>query len=114
MSEQESATEVKPKEVVIAVGKKEGDHACDYCVEADDKLRTKKAIQHGKVPYDFVDVDSDRGEEELNEVGLSKYKGIRMPVIKRCNVPTDGSKRQCDVHQGYEDQDYYDLDNFDP
>jgi len=120
MSESEAeANDVKPaanpKEVIIAIGKKEGEHACEYCAEADDKLKAKPAIQHGKVPYEFVDVDTDRGEEELNEVKLSRYKGIKMPVIKRCDVPADpNEKRKCEVSQGYEDEDYYDLDNFDP
>lgn len=107
--------ESKPKEVIIAIGKLEGEHACEYCAEADQKLPEKKAVKSGKVPYEFVDIDSDRGEQELNEVRLSKYDGVRMPVIKRCNVPDNpDEKRHCEVSQGYEDKDYYDLDNFDP
>lgn len=104
-----------PKRHIIVIGRKDGAEACAYCQKADQEISEKKAVKEGKVNYDFLDIESDEGEEELVEAGLSRRKGVHMPIIKDCPPATkEGEKPTCRVYEGYEYSDFADLDNWDP
>ncbi len=97
------------------IGKKTGPNACDYCKAADQEISEKKAVKEGTVAYKFTDIDTDEGETSLQEAGLSRRKGVHMPVIKDCTEPSDKSARPaCKVYEGFESSDFYDLDNWTP
>ena len=113
--EESTPKPVPIRRYVNVVGKKEGPNACDYCKAADAELPETKAIKEGHVPYQFMDVDTDEAEETLQSVGLSRKKGVHMPVIMDCTEPADKSaKPACKVYEGYEPSDFYDLNNWTP
>jgi hypothetical protein len=112
--EETPVQEVKPKRFIEVIGRKEGKDACEYCQAADKELSQKKAIAEGKVKYNFYDIETDKGEEALQEAGLSRRKGVHMPVIKDCTDKGTGEKPACKVYEGYEFSDFADLDNWDP
>ena len=79
------------KETLETIGKREGDAACDYCIETDEDAQRRVKAARRSIEYEFIDVDTDKAKDILEEEKI-KGKNVSIPVVRKCDIHKDGKK----------------------
>lgn len=60
---------------------------CSHCAEQDKKFRDKL----GPANYEYIDVNTDKGQEKLKEYGVKDGEKIDIPIVKvvTCEISTN-------------------------
>lgn len=60
---------------------------CSHCEEQDKKFRDKLGPEN----YEYIDVNTDKGQEKLKEYGVKEGEHVDIPIVKiqTCDIETD-------------------------
>jgi hypothetical protein len=82
----------------------EEDKACGVCKEADDYI-SSRVKNDNRITYSKIEVDTPEGEKIAEEADIRS-----IPYIKDCKTFTEGGKQRCKEYEGFEKDDWEDLD----
>jgi hypothetical protein len=84
---------------------------CSHC-EADDKHFRDKL---GPEKYEYIDVNTEKGQEKLREYGIKDGQKVDIPIIKveACKTETDekGEKHKTCKTKDWKEEMWKDIDN---
>ena len=66
---------------------------CGHCREDDKKLQDYSKV--ASYTYEYTDVNSDRGQEQLRSWGVGEGKSVDIPITKveTCETSKEGNKK---------------------
>ena len=96
---QDNSSEQKSTKISLT-----GDPSCSHCQTDDKRLRdnTKAGYE-----YEYIDVNSDKGQQNLQNFGVQEGQSVDIPIIKAetCtwdpSKPTDKKCRSSDWKEEY-------------
>lgn len=101
-------TEEQKTTKVLLTGDKK---TCSHCEEQDKKFRDKL----GPDNYEYIDVNTDKGQEKLKEYGVSEGQKVDIPIVKvqTCVIETDekGEKHEKCKTKDWKEEMWKDIES---